>query len=562
MSRPDAATTAKPLFAAMSVATLLILSPANVVLDHNIQFLQYEWRLLVFAWAAWGLLVVVLRPLFAWSLGGPEARGWLLRAVTALVVVLAVMQARFDLAPLVPQGPALAVLSGVACLLVAVVWRVRRSTLVAALVLLAPLVLLEAYTSYRVVRQIQGRPVASPVLVREEAKGPNVFHLVFDEFSLLPILDREGRLDERIVPNLAAFAREATFFPEATSHYPDTVYSLASVFRSELIRPDWSGDSYQVFGHAVQGRSLFRYLKERGYRVEVFGQHIPYRKLLGVLADRTSGRESDVPLAHAGYAYLSRLFGEPLIRTAFRVAGLENATDDGFAIGAVELMALATRRAAMLPDRGVYYYLHVLLPHFPFVYTADGRRVQRKAPRLADYVEQIRYTDRLFGTFVSALRADGRYDDSLIIVHADHGVRYPFPDLGIDLPAGVPRSTTALISAVPESLDVLARVPLLVKAPGQRTGAVRREPVTLLDVYPTVAEVVGGVPEGVRGVSLLSPADPLPHRTRRPFLTAPADRRPGRGNEAYRVHVSSGAAGGWEEMTQAEFEETFEPLRP
>jgi|GEM_PF-5980164 len=107
---------------------------------------------------------------------------------------------------------------------------------------------------------------------------------------------------------------------------------------------------------------------------------------------------------------------------------------------------------------------------------AGGERVS--ARRLtAAYDEGVADFDREFGRFVDGLRSLDLYDDALIVVTADHGEArqddpWPFTHK-------LPREDTL-------------RVPLLVKLPGgERGGARVSTAVTLVDLFPTFAELTG-----------------------------------------------------------------------
>ncbi len=90
------------------------------------------------------------------------------------------------------------------------------------------------------------------------------------------------------------------------------------------------------------------------------------------------------------------------------------------------------------------YYLHLMLPHQPWGRWPDGGRYDRLDSYVLDLAEgdrglpfswnewiaavseqrhllQAQYTDRLVGELMEGLRDEGLYDDSLVIVTADHG---------------------------------------------------------------------------------------------------------------------------------------------
>jgi arylsulfatase A-like enzyme len=106
------------------------------------------------------------------------------------------------------------------------------------------------------------------------------------------------------------------------------------------------------------------------------------------------------------------------------------------------------------------------------------------------YDVAVRHTMDRLGELLDDLRERGLYDDSLIILTADHGEEL-FEHGGFSHGYSLHR-------------EVL-QVPLLMKLPGQTEAAVVDTQVSLADIYPTVAEVLGvPMPYEVDGRSLLT----------------------------------------------------------
>lgn len=94
---------------------------------------------------------------------------------------------------------------------------------------------------------------------------------------------------------------------------------------------------------------------------------------------------------------------------------------------------------------------------------------------LAHYDAEIRYVDRHVGRLLDALRETGRYDETLVVLTADHGEEFG--------EHGVYREHWS-------THEGTQRVPLLVKPPttADNEGGVREELVTNVDLAPTVAD--------------------------------------------------------------------------
>lgn len=121
------------------------------------------------------------------------------------------------------------------------------------------------------------------------------------------------------------------------------------------------------------------------------------------------------------------------------------------------------------------------------------------APHLTDlYDAGIRQMDAELGRLFDGLRADGLLDGALIVVSSDHGEE--FFEHG-----GVLHGRT--------QFEEVARVPLIVAGPGVAAGRRVKEPVSLLDVMPTLLSLLGAPPPGAQDGEDLSPllrGEPLP----------------------------------------------------
>lgn len=95
----------------------------------------------------------------------------------------------------------------------------------------------------------------------------------------------------------------------------------------------------------------------------------------------------------------------------------------------------------------------------------------------AYYDGQLRYIDDQIGRMLEEVKAQGLYEDSLIVLTSDHGDA--FYEHG-----AVSHSTTPY--------DELLRVPLILKLPGGRfAGTVVGEQVRLVDLFPTILAAAG-----------------------------------------------------------------------
>ena len=90
---------------------------------------------------------------------------------------------------------------------------------------------------------------------------------------------------------------------------------------------------------------------------------------------------------------------------------------------------------------------------------------------------QTGFTDLQLQRLWDKLKREGMWDDSLIVVAADHGVAFP---LGSRQRRRLSEDTAAEI----------APIPLLIKAPGQRRGRVDDAYVETIDILPTMFDLL------------------------------------------------------------------------
>jgi arylsulfatase A-like enzyme len=173
----------------------------------------------------------------------------------------------------------------------------------------------------------------------------------------------------------------------------------------------------------------------------------------------------------------------------------------------------------------LYMFVHYIEPHNPLKAPAAYRRFADRRARIdraklaavADnplicltdelqltpveleyliglYDEEICYIDSRLGEVLDALREAGLYEDTLILVTADHGEHF---------------GEHGLYSHVASLYEPIVHIPLIAKLPGGRTGpAVRDDLVQHVDLLPTIAEAVGvEPPQGalLQGRSLAAP---------------------------------------------------------
>ena len=121
--------------------------------------------------------------------------------------------------------------------------------------------------------------------------------------------------------------------------------------------------------------------------------------------------------------------------------------------------------------------------HTPFELPSDLITIDVwDAPNLdwlqINYVQSIHYIDLSIGVFIEQLKTSDTYNNSLIVIYGDHS---SFTNIN--------KALKFNNSIFPELQTT--EVPLIIVAPNSNLQGIKNTPATLLDIYPTVANLLG-----------------------------------------------------------------------
>jgi len=361
------------------------------------------------------------------------------------------------------------------------------------------------------------RPLALPAVPAVARPAPVVM-LVFDELPVASLMDERQRVDAKRYPNFAALARGSTWYRRATTVSDLSTSAVPAILTGTLPPPGTPPTASE------QPRNLFALLRE-SHRLRVTESFTDMCSAgpcsgpgLSALPQQTLGTVADgieIAAHAAAPPDLEHWLGE-----------LGQGLDLDEAAAPFQRFTEDFQRT----DQPELHFIHMLLPHYPWIRLPSGRRYERAAPLelpagfqaggiqrwdpepwLARqgwhrHLLQAAYLDRMLGRLLRRLRSVGLYDRALVVAVADHGVSF--------VPGQQMRDVT------PSNVQDIAFVPLFIKAPGQRQGAVIDQPARTTDVLPTIMEILGGrVPWRIQGRSLIGPSP-----ARRPPVTVTSSR--------------------------------------
>ena len=139
--------------------------------------------------------------------------------------------------------------------------------------------------------------------------------------------------------------------------------------------------------------------------------------------------------------------------------------------------------------RPLFAHIITLSSHHPYIMPKEERRLDLgplEGTPAGDYLHAIHYTDRAIGAFVTALKATGLWQQSVVLIYGDH-------DMGrvSDDGDSMVKVFGDVSSTFPLRHDWTKRVPLLIRLPGgQKAGTVKRA-AGMIDIGPTLLHLLG-----------------------------------------------------------------------
>jgi len=453
------------------------------------------------------LALLLLLPALLWGL--ERAVGLVATRLEGALhqVLVAVLVALTALPPLVRAelpAPATLVLAALLGAAAGVAYaRVRALRSVATCLALAPLVFAAVFFSrHDVVSLVLRGADVDLGVIRVERPVPIVF-VIFDELPMTSLLDENGGIDPIRYPSFTRLARGSWWLRRASTIDTGTLQAVPAMLTGVV-----PGERRRPATAAAHPRNLLRVL-EPHYAMNVVE---PMTLLYGHEPAKGSAAPRGSLALDVAVIYLHVILPDPL---AARLPPIDVGWG-AFARDHVFLGQGMQGRSTIFrsfvasiekQERPGFHFLHIQLPHMAWHYLPSGRayspfgwftpqdRYLRDPSWAIDawqrHLLQVGFVDLLLGELLDRLEEIDLYDECLLVVTADHGISF-WPGLKYRS-LGDPNH--------PE--DVLA-VPLLIKLPDQRRGEVSWRNVEIIDIAPTIADVIGlELPWQMDGCSVL-----------------------------------------------------------
>ncbi len=375
------------------------------------------------------------------------------------------------------------------------------------------------------------------------AGGKSVLLLIMDEFPTSSLMNAEREVDPLLFPNLARLAAHSTWFRNATAVHDFTRAALPAILTGKYPDPEFkrlptAGDHPENLVTLLA--PTHRLMAREKVTALVPTELMPADLRPGAdTGQRLAALSRDVGLV-AAHVLIPEPFatGLPRIDVGWRDFGAPedpppdsgsggDDDDDGSSIKGKQ--AFFDKRYSTTDDfrefidatentgDPTHFLHHTLLPHQPWMRLDTGQTYTRtwemsgqersiwvkdpwpSALAFQRHLLQVCHVDNLLGELLDKLEQEDLYDDMLIVLVADHGVSF--------------RPLTHHREAREDNVDLIQFVPLFVKRPGQTTAAVSDRNVEVIDVLPTVADVLEiEIPFEIDGSSAFSDRPERPNK--------------------------------------------------
>jgi arylsulfatase A-like enzyme/Flp pilus assembly protein TadD len=327
---------------------------------------------------------------------------------------------------------------------------------------------------------------AAPPLKSGSLHGANVLLVTIDTLRA----DRVGAYGSAagLTPTLDRLAREGLRFERAYAHVPLTLPSHASLLTA--LYPTQHGVHDNGAFRLGEMPTLATALQSAGYRTGAFIGSFVLDARFGLnrgfdtYDDRLEGNSADLEVVQRP--------AEQVLEPAFHW--------------------IYGNQQSAISNQQFFAWVHLYDPHEPYAPPEPYRSRYTTDP----YAGEIAHTDASLGAFLDRLNAAGHLANTLVVVAADHGES--LGDHG--------ERTHGLFA-----YDATLRVPLVMWAPPHIRPAVATFTARLVDVVPTILDLIGAAP--------LTRAD---GRSLRPFV---AGEQPFEDTGSYFEALNANLTRGW-----------------
>jgi hypothetical protein len=267
--------------------------------------------------------------------------------------------------------------------------------------------------------------------VSADTKTPDIYYIILDEFEGL-----QGMRDYwkyQGVDDFADFLKERGFFIAENSH-GDTTNTLHEM-SSRLNYKEYAHveKDYKIYFDAIADNRVVEYLKSKGYTTVVFDEtKLGYPAAESLQADYLYEYGSPSIPQVRKFTFFFDEFGQLVIDNTMLYAVSQKYRNNLELINNHRNMISFTidNIASKKVSPPKFVYVHLLLPHMPFIYDENGRTVEYEHyTNWNYYIDNYKFSTNVAEKMVDQILQEADPENPpVIILQSDHGARnYPVP---------------------------------------------------------------------------------------------------------------------------------------
>ena len=273
--------------------------------------------------------------------------------------------------------------------------------------------------------------IASSAVLGDDSlieNSPDIYYIVLDEFAGFQAMRKYWKYHG--VDDFVGFLKDRGFFVAEASHgsTPDTLHELATRLNYREY-PSGKADAQTYFQDIADNR-VMRYLKSRGYTIVVFDEtNMGYPAAKSINADflYEFGSPAIPQSGKRSYEFYFDEFGELVVDNTMLYAFSRNYRGNSPQISQHSNMINFT--VNHITDKDVpspkFVYIHLLLPHAPFVFRPDGSHADTdNATNWNYYIDNYKFAIKVAEAMVNKILSESdSKTPPIIILQSDHGAR-------------------------------------------------------------------------------------------------------------------------------------------
>lgn len=293
------------------------------------------------------------------------------------------------------------------------------------------------------------------------AKGKNVIVIQMEAFQNFPINLSVG--GQEVTPVLNQLAKESFYFPHFYQQIGQGNTSDAEFMSNTSIYPTGSIAMSTGFGDKVLP-SLPRVLEKHSYVSNTF--HV-----------------NDVTFWDRNQMYPALGFTKYYDKPSFK-----NDNFNGFGASDIEMYRVGLEKLTALHEQDKPFYAQFVTTssHHPFKVPTDLQRLtvpeSLQGKQLGNYLEAINYTDYAIGELIKGLKANGMWEDTVLVLYGDH--------FGLQTKDNEASWVSSELGIKYDERISRFNIPFFVHVPGTE-GKVMDQVGGQVDIMPTISNLLG-----------------------------------------------------------------------